>query len=470
MRVTLLLLLLSCLSSPVWAERRHPALPPEARQALLTFLRALFPELAPLAAPQAPVTYYVAPTGSNSHTCAQAESVGTPKQTFAGSTGAWTCLAPGRGDTVYLRGGTYAEQWYYGSMEVPGGTSWATATTLASYPGEWATIRAPSGSAVLDLGTNYLIYDRLRADAAHVRYALSNIHGHHQRFQRGELFGCGGGVAISTPPQPSEDGSPCVQFGNAYNELLTSDIHGSQISHCIYAGGDYGLIEGNTIHDCGGFGVQIFDGGFPATSANHIIVRGNRIYNNGAFRGYGGVTVGSGTGNQIVNNLIYENYGGIWVYKAGTNTQVWHNTLSNNPNWGIQVYFEATTAWVQNNIISGSGANADASGDTTYSANLCSAAGVGCTLVGTPRFVDAAQHDFHLQASSPAIDTGTAVAAVTTDVDGAPRPQGAGVDIGAYEYGSAAPQPEPPTGTHPTLACTGELAARGRVTMQCVPR
>jgi hypothetical protein len=43
------------------------------------------------------------------------------------------------------------------------------------------------------------------------------------------------------------------------------------------------------------------------------------------------------------------------------------------------------------------------------------------------------QGDYHLQAGSPAIDTGTAMGAPLFDFDGDPRPQGCGIDIGADE-------------------------------------
>jgi hypothetical protein len=49
--------------------------------------------------------------------------------------------------------------------------------------------------------------------------------------------------------------------------------------------------------------------------------------------------------------------------------------------------------------------------------------------------VDPASYNFHLQASSLAIDSG-AVVPVPTDHEGRPRPQGGGYDIGAYEYSS----------------------------------
>jgi len=45
--------------------------------------------------------------------------------------------------------------------------------------------------------------------------------------------------------------------------------------------------------------------------------------------------------------------------------------------------------------------------------------------------------DYHLTAGSPCIDTGTNMGAPTNDIDGDPRPQGAGHDIGSDEYAAA---------------------------------
>ncbi|MFB3883543.1 MAG: choice-of-anchor Q domain-containing protein, partial [Armatimonadota bacterium] len=51
-----------------------------------------------------------------------------------------------------------------------------------------------------------------------------------------------------------------------------------------------------------------------------------------------------------------------------------------------------------------------------------------------------ARRDLHLAPSSPAIDKGADLSAtgITCDIDGTPRPQGKGWDIGAYEWKSAA--------------------------------
>jgi hypothetical protein len=45
-----------------------------------------------------------------------------------------------------------------------------------------------------------------------------------------------------------------------------------------------------------------------------------------------------------------------------------------------------------------------------------------------------------LSATSPCINTGTTLAAVTTDIRGVTRPQGAEYDIGAYEFVGATMQ------------------------------
>lgn len=51
-----------------------------------------------------------------------------------------------------------------------------------------------------------------------------------------------------------------------------------------------------------------------------------------------------------------------------------------------------------------------------------------------PQFVDQLTGDYHLQITSPCIDAGTLTNAPTMDFDAVSRPQGSGIDIGAYEY------------------------------------
>ncbi len=52
-----------------------------------------------------------------------------------------------------------------------------------------------------------------------------------------------------------------------------------------------------------------------------------------------------------------------------------------------------------------------------------------------PKWVSLSDHDFRLTANSPAVDVGVDVAAqAARDLDGVPRPQGAKVDLGAFEF------------------------------------
>jgi len=57
------------------------------------------------------------------------------------------------------------------------------------------------------------------------------------------------------------------------------------------------------------------------------------------------------------------------------------------------------------------------------------------SCIGTdPKFVNADQGDLRLQAGSPCIDTGRSTGAPPADILGVTRPQGAGIDMGAYEH------------------------------------
>jgi parallel beta-helix repeat protein len=181
--------------------------------------------------------------------------------------------------------------------------------------------------------------------------------------------------------------------------------------------------------------------------ANNNIVRNTRVYNNGYGRGFnGGSVCGSGGGgivladyqNKAYNNIVYGNYWGISVGSKGSGSQLLNNTVTQN-DYGIDIYV-ANGAQIKNNIVYGNpGVNIYGSGNSTT---------VSTNLVTDPRFVSAS--DFHLQSSSPAIDTGLTISEITTDIDGAPRPQGSGYDIGAYEFGGALPTPTPPPTPAPT--------------------
>lgn len=101
----------------------------------------------------------------------------------------------------------------------------------------------------------------------------------------------------------------------------------------------------------------------------------------------------------------------------------------------------AATLHITNTIIADYEIGINAGGPTTedynlYYGNITNTLGVTTgphSLIDDPHFIDTHQDDYHLRWDSPAIDRGVDMG-VSTDLDGAPRPEGSGVDIGTYEF------------------------------------
>ena len=185
------------------------------------------------------ITRYVATTGSDSNSCVTSQNINTPKQTIAS---ALLCLVPG--DTLYLRGGTYVEAINSDNQTIPTGTSWNSPITIASYPGETATLR-PGFGVVINFNTynssyhiQYLIFDRLILDGIGGVHAVSftanpaSFAIHHIRIQNSELKNSiGDGVDLGAINQVNG-------VNSHHNEWLNNDIHHSAHSYGFYIGGD----------------------------------------------------------------------------------------------------------------------------------------------------------------------------------------------------------------------------------------
>ena len=89
-------------------------------------------------------------------------------------------------------------------------------------------------------------------------------------------------------------------------------------------------------------------------------------------------------------------------------------------------------------------------------------------IIGTPDFVAAAMDNYHLGSNSQAIDHGPGVG-ITTDIDGNPRPLGAGYDLGADEYAdvdlSSSYKRAAPTNVTPGGTVTFTIVMRNTGTM-----
>jgi hypothetical protein len=200
---------------------------------------------------------------------------------------------------------------------------------------------------------------------------------------------------------------------------------------------------------------------------SNALVEDNVIYGNGAGGG-SGINMDGVSDSTVRNNLIYDEHAsGISLYRidgatGSRNNQVVNNTIVNDSDgrWCVNINTGSTGNQVFNNILynyhsfhgaitidssSRSGFASDYNavvdrfstdaGNSDITLADWQALGYDAhSFLATPQalFVNPGV-DFHLLASSPAIDTGTATDAPTNDLDGNPRPIGAGVDIGAYE-------------------------------------
>jgi hypothetical protein len=167
----------------------------------------------------------------------------------------------------------------------------------------------------------------------------------------------------------------------------------------------------------------------------------------------GGVAVNE-TQFDIENNFITGNgsisssYGGVSISQPGANSRLGFNTIAGNlgPSGspaGVTCGFLTQDLIVSNNIIFD---NIVAGGGQQVGGAHClwtySDIGPSTVTAGAgnlnvdPLFVNANGGNFHLQSSSPVIDKADPNSTLSIDIDGDPRPQGNGRDVGADEYKS----------------------------------
>ncbi|HWB01667.1 MAG TPA: choice-of-anchor D domain-containing protein [Verrucomicrobiales bacterium] len=82
---------------------------------------------------------------------------------------------------------------------------------------------------------------------------------------------------------------------------------------------------------------------------------------------------------------------------------------------------------------------------------------------GNPGFVNADAGDFRLLPGSPLIDRGLTIPSILRDHGGSPRPQGAGYDIGAFEFQSGGAPTTPVMSASPTSLSFGSIPVGNNV-------
>jgi hypothetical protein len=179
----------------------------------------------------------------------------------------------------------------------------------------------------------------------------------------------------------------------------------------IWNGSSGTLVEGNTFIDCQR---EISLGLEERTPDDHTggLVRNNFIYRSpGMDRGAGAIGVWDSPGTRVVHNTIlmnWQNSGSIEYRWPDTTNVLIENNLADRPDWAR----EGASAMVSGNVWTA---------DSRF-------------------FLNARGGDLHLSpAATRAIDQAALSADAATDWDGQARPLGSGADVGADEYGAAAP-------------------------------
>jgi hypothetical protein len=236
-----------------------------------------------------------------------------------------------------------------------------------------------------------------------------------------------------------------------------NDKNGIHVNGDAELGGDgiisNALISGNVIYD-NGSGRQSGVGGGSGINMDGVQnsrIENNLIYNQHAsgislYRIDGG---GGSTGNVVVNNTIHVASDGRWalnIRDGSTNNTALNNILINDHSFrgAISVWPDSRSGFVSdyNAVISRFTIN---DGSSVLSLDQWRAlagneSNDDHSFVATAAqlFQNAATGDYRLRENSPARNTGTSNLAPAFDLEGKPRPIGALVDIGAFEFGVAA--------------------------------
>jgi parallel beta-helix repeat protein len=237
------------------------------------------------------------------------------------------------------------------------------------------------------------------------------------------------------------------------NVLWGNNANGLHMNGDIESGGGDGIISGalvenNIIYDNGRAGGS----GINCDGVQSSLIRNNLIYNTHAsgislYRIDGG---GGSTGNVVVNNTVLVAADGRWALNiSGGSTS---NTVRNNIFYSahsfrgsLSISADSLASFTSDHNVVMDRFSTDGGDSRITLAQWRSATGQDQnSIIAAPAslFVDIAASNYRLKAGSAAIDAGTSQFAPPRDLAGILRPQGAAVDIGAYET-SGAPNQEP---------------------------
>ena len=229
----------------------------------------------------------------------------------------------------------------------------------------------------------------------------------------------------------SYDGGVIYNYGNESGQ--SSPI----ISNCNFSG--------NTASDNGG---AIYNSGENGNSSPII---NNCIFKENSAGDVGGAIHSFGYEGKVkaqLTNCLFQNNGKAHIgYEdglAGEQPHFKNCTFFGATSFAINIGrwesgetsidFTNCIFWGNNNDIVGGNAGTNERVNIQYSiVEEAAFASANNNINENPLFVDAANGDFHHSTTSPAMNAGTTIEGITTDLDGQPRPFNGQFDMGAYE-------------------------------------
>ena len=189
-------------------------------------------------------------------------------------------------------------------------------------------------------------------------------------------------------------------------------VRGNYGGSAVYLGYSRSRFEGNVVVDnATGTGVYLAYSPGP-TLVNNVVVRSASNYTLGASGYSGGPLTATLLHNTLVGN---GKVSGVYI-GSGYVTLFLTNTIIVSHTWGITNTYPASSTIYADHTLFWANTNNGLTGSNPK--------------FGNPRLLP---DGYHIGPGSAAINQG-ANAGVTTDIDGDPRPIGAGYDIGADEY------------------------------------
>jgi hypothetical protein len=303
-------------------------------------------------------------------------------------------------------------------------------------------MRISVGHCLLLQATHYTVWRGIGAAWGLDGYKLETGSSHNT-FSDAEIHHQGQGIL-----ENRETATTVPSQGNTFQRLHIHHVGLTKFEHGIYTSG---------------VGIHAYPEPFQGEYDANVITDPAPTYYPENFQGdnppeptryYSAFICWGNGGHRVTNNLIAGPFGeGISVRSSGN--WIGNNTIVLQGGAAITIAPRSADNWVMNNILLTSGfyLEGEAPGDLDYNAysggkgwswgghtfgtlaELQQAHKEAHGLAADPLFVDAPHGDYRLAPSSPLRDRGGTFGVPDRDIAGTPRPQGKGIDIGAYEVG-----------------------------------